>query len=68
MTNAMLSRLTASTVVIGLVLAAVCAILYFMDLPIFDPVTVSWLFVVALASAGTAVVAFAIKQIWDGSL
>jgi hypothetical protein len=47
------------------VTAAVCAILYFMRLPIFDEVAVSWLFVIGLLALAAAVLALVIRNIWS---
>jgi hypothetical protein len=49
----------------GFVTAAVCAIFYFMRLPIFDATAVSWFFVVGLFALAIAVLALVIRNIWS---
>ncbi len=58
-------KLYETLAVSGIVTAVVCAILYFMRLPIFDATAVSWLFVIGLLGAAVAVLALVIRNIWS---
>lgn len=58
-------KFTGSIATIGFVVAVVCAVLYFMALPIFDEAMISWLFVCGLVSCAIAVVALILRMIWD---
>jgi hypothetical protein len=44
-------KLSGSLAAVGFVTAVVCAVLYFMRLPIFAETTVSWIFVIGLIAA-----------------
>jgi uncharacterized membrane-anchored protein YitT (DUF2179 family) len=54
----------ATVTAIGLVVAIISAILYFMRLPIFDAISLAWVFLYGLLFAGLAVLAITVSQIW----
>ena len=56
--------LMATIATFGLLVALVTGILYFMRLPIFGEVTLSWLFVTGLVGCATAIFAIAAKAYW----
>jgi hypothetical protein len=60
-------KLYETVAVVGFVAAVVCAILYFMRLPIFDATAVSWFFVIGLFALAIGVLALVIRNIWSQS-
>jgi hypothetical protein len=57
-------RVAATIGAVGLVVAVVCAILYFMGLPIFTVAAVSWMFVYGLIALAVGILAFILPSIW----
>jgi hypothetical protein len=60
----MFDRVAATVVAIGLISSVVFAILYFMQLPIFGVVSLSWMFVAALVALAVGVAALIMRQVW----
>lgn len=59
-------RILATAAAAGFLVAAVAAILYFVELPIFDQLGLAWVFVTGLFSAAAAIFALFAKSIWIG--
>jgi hypothetical protein len=58
-------KLSGSLAAVGFVTAVVCAVLYFMRLPIFAETTVSWIFVIGLIALGIGALAMILRSIWS---
>lgn len=50
---------------IGAIIALFCAVLYFMNLSIFNKQTIEWFFTYGLGSAAISIAALALKTIWQ---
>lgn len=60
-------HITGTITALGIIAAITSAILYFMRLPIFDAISLAWVFVAGLLSAAASISAFAVRAIWDDS-
>ena len=60
-----MERVGGSLMAVGLILAAISGILYFLNLPIFNPVAVAWVIFGALIGTGLAGGGMALRSIWD---
>jgi hypothetical protein len=58
-------KIYETLIAVGFVSAVLCAVLYFMRLPIFSATAISWIFVVGLFSLAVGALAVAIRSIWS---
>lgn len=58
-------HITGTIIAVGIISAITSAILYFMHLPIFDEVSLAWVFVAGLLSAALSASALAVRSIWE---
>lgn len=58
-------HITGTIIALGIIAAITTAILYFMQLPIFDAVSLAWVFVAGLLSAAASASALAVRAIWE---
>jgi hypothetical protein len=65
MTDKTYLRLAGTITALGLIGAAVAAILYAMALPIFDATDLSWIFFYGLISAAIGVLTLVLRGIWE---
>ena len=63
-TQKMAERIAGTGIFVGLVIAVIAAILYFLKLPIFNEIAVSWVIFAGLFGAGLAGIGLALKGIW----
>jgi hypothetical protein len=58
-------KIYETLIAVGFVSATLCAVLYFMRLPIFSATAVSWFFVVGLFSLAVGSLAAILRSIWS---
>lgn len=58
-------QITTTLIALGVISAGTSAILYFMRLPIFDQVSLAWVFCAGLLSAAVAAASVAVRSIWE---
>jgi hypothetical protein len=58
-------KLLGSIAALGFVIAIVAAILYFMELPIFNITGLAWIFFYGLVAFAVAVFVLIVRAIWD---
>jgi hypothetical protein len=50
---------------VALIFSVCCAVVYFMQLSIFDRRSLEWTFVYGLASAGLGFAVLVVRSVWD---
>lgn len=65
MTKATIDKALISFGAVALIFAICCAVLYFMNLSIFDRATLQWTFVYGLAAAALGLATLVVRSVWD---
>lgn len=65
MSNRDFNRLFGSIATIGLLVFIVAVVVYFLELPIFNQFTVSWLLFYGIVAAAIAAAALILRTIWN---
>lgn len=58
-------QIFATVATIGFIIAVVCGLLTWVELPVFDPITLAWISFAGLISAAIATAALILPNIWS---